>query len=307
MEIDNLVLFNHWRNGDTFINRNYVKHIISKLNVPSYYAHKNHEANIRDLNCRIIGLSDIPKQCNMSVISAYDKANKTFYINTWVGAWIGKILKPGDHANFVTLHKVWNELYSQIFNGEQLPGNYFDFLPTIDYSVYDLSKSIEWLKDKQDVVLVCNGKQQSEQSSMGYMLKIINVISQKYNNVHFLVCDKVGIERENVTYTDDIFGSSIGNLPHISYMSQYAKLIIGKNSGPFSFSHTKETCSDSNKTFLCFSKEMKHCLCGEGMYYANHLFSNTVDDDYAIKLISNQIDTMNSNKVHEMKHIMLAQ
>jgi hypothetical protein len=87
-------------------------------------------------------------------------------------------------------------------------------------------------------------------------------------------------------------------------MSNFSKLIIGKNSGPFTFAHNFLNNSNPDQTFLCLSKNMKHCLAGEGEYHATHLFSDTTDDDEAIQIIINTIETLDSPRENVRKKIM---
>jgi len=303
MEIKNLVFFNHYKNGDVFINRQYIKHIKSHFNVPTFYAHNNHESTTRDLMVRQISTESLPKEIGEFDVIRYDKDNKILFINTWVGAWIGKYFNWGEHPNFVMLHKIWKEYFDYL--KIEMSGNYYDYLPVINLDYYPLKTATNWLEENESLpfVVMCNGRQQSEQSNMGNMRIIIDKISLRFPKVNFLVCDKLDLQRDNITYTDDLFGGPIGNLIDIAYMSGFAKLIVGKNSGPFSFAHTYQNNSNINQTFLCFSKEMKHCLAGEGNYYATHLFSNTTDDEIAIEIISNQIQMMNEPRISGMKSI----
>lgn len=303
MEVKELVFFNHYRNGDVFINRQYVKQIKSHFNVHTYYAHNNHESITRDLNITQISTSNLSNKIQQSIPTAYDKENKILFINTWVGAWAGKYFNWGEHPNFVTLHAIWKEYFDGF--GIEMEGNYYDYLPFINLDYYPLKAATEWLVEKENsqFVLICNGQQQSEQSDMGNMRNIIDRLSLKFPSMNFLVCDKLDLVRENITYTDDLFGGPIGNLVDISYMSSFAKLIVGKNSGPFSFSHTYHNNSNLNQTFLCFSKEMKHCLAGEGLYYATHLFSNTTDDNLATDIITDQIRMIDEPRGNGMKPI----
>ncbi|NDG31215.1 hypothetical protein EB118_14235 [bacterium] len=310
MEINKLIFFNHWRNGDVFINREYVKYFINKIDAPAYYAHNNHFSTTQDLPCELIKMEQLPYACmNTFMKKGYDAEKKTLYINTWVGAWIGQYLNHGEHANFMTLRRIWNDLHQSVFKTD-IVGNHFDFLPTITYKSTDANYIIAnaWCDKHKNhkIVMFCNGKQHSEQSDMGDMKRIIDIITSDYSEILFVVCDKLNLKKNNIVYTDDIFGSSVGNLPHISYISTFADKIIGKNSGPFSYAHTRANNQDAQKTFFCFSKEMKSCLTGEGKYYAKHCFSDTIDDDVAIQLLINELETYEYNpNLKPIRHVHL--
>ena len=89
-----------------------------------------------------------------------------------------------------------------------------------------------------------------------------------------------------------IFGPMIvGSLNKISYISQHAGLIVGKNSGPFTYAHIKSNMDDSNKMFMCFSHKLKDCLMGEGEYLTHSYFSDTLDNDVAIRILNRLINS----------------
>jgi hypothetical protein len=299
-----LIFFNHWRNGDTFLNRTYVRDICNKLYKERdfYYAHNNHESVTQDLPCKKLTIADVPE--GLTFWHKFANPNDTLYVNTWIGCWIGVHMSEKDHANFITVYKAWCDIY-RMLNLEP-PTDYYEFLPQLDLDHFNLKPATKWLDEHEDkpFVLICNGKQQSEQSDMGNMHRIIDLVSNDYPDYNFLVCDKLNLEKKNVFYTDDLFGGPTGNLPHISYMSNFSKLIIGKNSGPFTFAHNFLNNSNPDQTFLCFSKNMKHCLAGEGEYHATHLFSDTTDDDEAIQIIINTIETLNTPRENVRKKIM---
>ena len=288
MNITNITFFNRWRNGDCFINKGYVRDIINRYphGIKFKYAHDNHPNIVSDLNCEHVPLSAIHP---IGTFTPLAQVENTLYINTWVGCWIGKHLKEKDHANFYCLHDMWKEFY-QALNLE-MKGDYSHYHPSIDFIKFDLTDANNYflrLKAKE-FILICNGVQQSEQSSMGDMRNIIFELATRFQEKDFLITHKVDVELPNITYTDDLFNSPTGNLNQISYLSQFTKLIIGKNSGPFTYAHIKENMNNYQKTFMCFSHKMRDCLMGEGEYLANSFFSNTIDDDKAIEICENLI------------------
>jgi hypothetical protein len=299
MNITNITFFNRWRNGDCFINKEYVRDIISRYpnGITFKYAHDKHPNIISDLNCEHVPLSSIHPIDTLIPIAQVDDI---LYINTWVGCWIGKYLRERDHANFHCLHDMWKEFY-QALNLE-MKGDYSYYHPSIDFQKFDLTEADNYLSrvDTKEIILVCNGFQQSEQSSMGIMRNIIFELAKRFPEKQFLITHKVDVELPNVTYTDDLFNASTGNLNQIAYLSMFAKLIIGKNSGPFTYAHIKENMNNYQKTFMCFSHKMRDCLMGEGEYLANSFFSNTIDDNKAIEIITDLIltPTYSSDRKH---------
>jgi len=47
--------------------------------------------------------------------------------------------------------------------------------------------------------------------------------------------------------------------------------------------------NNPEQTFMCFSHKMRDCLMGEGDYLTNSYFSDTIDDNVAIRIITDLI------------------
>jgi len=296
MKIDRLVFFNHYNNGDCFINREYVRDIISKLDAREvYYAHKNHTSITQDLSVTHISLADLPGQVHQGLRIAYDPGSSTMYVNTWVGATVPRYFNWGQHANFVILSRIWQDYYQEL--NLTVNGDYAEYLPNISFDSYDLEFVDRWidLSRSVPVILICNGHQQSGQSRLGDMGIVLKNLAHEFPDRIFLSCHRLDLTESNVFYTDDIFGSSTGNLPHISYISQHADLIVGKNSGPFTFAHTQTNLNNADKTFLCFSDDRTSCLTGQGQYWATTLFSDAVEDTQVTETIVKTMATKNKS------------
>jgi hypothetical protein len=60
--------------------------------------------------------------------------------------------------------------------------------------------------------------------------------------------------KDNVFFTDDIFaGATGGDINEIAYLSTHAEVIVGKNSGPFMFTHVWDNIMNPNKAFVSLS------------------------------------------------------
>jgi hypothetical protein len=286
MNFKKLVFFNQWRNGDCFICKEYVRDIVDHFSsdVDIFYAHNNHSNIVGDLPVKFITLNDIPKMDTFMPIGL-DTNTKTVYINTWVGCWIGKHMGNKDHANFYILYDMWKNIYDAL--DIKMKGSYNYYLPTIHWDNFDLSEPKEYLKknDGKRLIFFSNGKQQSEQSSMGNMRNIIRKLTEEFTNIEFYATDSVDFEIPNLT----VCTHESGFLNQLAYITTKAELIIGKNSGPFTYAHTKENINDLNKTFMCFSHKLKDCLLGQGEYLCNSYFNDTTDDDKAIQIIRHLI------------------
>jgi hypothetical protein len=289
-EVNNVVFFNHYENGDSFINREYVKEIIKKYsNASFFYAHKKHPSLFKDLPVQQITLGSLPADINEGIVIGYSTTEKTLYVNCWVGCHMRTgFLRPGSHANFPLLHRAWSPLLEVLHITVR---SWEDYHPAVDYSAFDLSEANAYLNriGSKPLVLICNGKVASRQSDMGEMVNTISTLANEFPDHEFLVAYKLDMNLPNITYTDDIFGSHEGNLHHIGYIGNHAKVIVGKNSGPFSFCHNKENMNDPKKTFICFSKHAVDSLMGEGEYSCNSVFSGTTDEVVAANVIRDYI------------------
>lgn len=294
MNINNIIFYSHEKNGDCFVNKGYVKSIMNRLSDITYsYAHDHHPSIVQDLDCRVVRTFQIPNEVVKTEKAVLHEDSGTLFINTWIGAWIGKYLVHGQHANFPLIHAAWSEFLNML----ELPveGDYYHYLPETDFSFYDLSVADAYLKkvNQTPLILICNGIQQSGQSSMGILQNTISHLAEKYKDHEFLITYKLNVEFPNLTYTEDLFGSKEGNLNQISYIGRQSKLIVGKNSGPFSFCHTKEMLNDPTKVFLSFNHRPTDYLLGAGEYYANSFFSPTIDESAAIDIIEHLMNKNN--------------
>jgi hypothetical protein len=316
--MNKIVFFNFFHNGDCFVTKEYVRDIISKLpGIEFEYAHNNHENIICDLDCKHVPIVTMPDQFDLTYygmsgqaapIPYYmpmlvDTLTSTVYINTWVGSF-QDLPKWGRHANFTTLPHMWKEVYDYL----KIPmiGDYTCYHPEIRFDRCNTSHAQEYLSSIGDAPLVvfCNNNVMSRQSSMGNMEKIIDNISSQFPDHQFLVTDRVDVHKSNVQYSEDVLKGMVGNLNQISFITHVAKLIIGKNSGPFSYAHTRSNMTNPHKTFMCFSKQITECLTGGGEYLANSYFSDTTDDivasDIISKLISNPIRNSVARPIQHM-------
>lgn len=287
MKFENLVFFNQWRNGDCFICKEYVRDIVDHFSsdVDIFYAHNNHPNIVGDLSVKFITLNDIPKMDTFMPMGL-DTNTKTMYINTWVGCWIGKHMGNKDHANFYILHDMWKNMYDAL--DIEMKGNYNHYLPTIHWDNFNLSEPTEYINriGNKQMIFFSNGKQQSEQSSMGDMSKTIRILAEKFKDIEFYATDPVDFEAPNLT----VCKHESGFLNQLSYISRRANIIVGKNSGPFTYAHTKENISNPNKTFMCFSHKLKDCLLGKGKYICNSYFNSTTDEVEAAKIIEDLLE-----------------
>jgi hypothetical protein len=98
-------------------------------------------------------------------------------------------------------------------------------------------------------VLICNNNSLSGQSNNLNLDYLIDQVSELYPDITFYVTDKMSVNKSNVIFTSDIT-NALPDLLEISYISTKCNIIIGRGSGPYSFSILFENIKDESKTFL---------------------------------------------------------
>ena len=310
-----IVFYNHYHNGDIHYSREFIKDIMNKFKSKeySYYFNLEHVADkdiIKDINIKIINTLPyfISEKEPLKVI------DNTIYINTWVGQ------KDYEYVhNYGINLKANYQIYKDIYKQLNIKLEDVDFyIPTINYSYFDVSKINKFLKDKEKTikVLISNGITRSAQCENFDWNDAINEFSSIYKDVVFILTDsKNRIDKKNIFYTSDIINKKF-DLNEISYLSMSCDLIIGRASGPYAFSQTKETLLDSKKNFICFcdksdfewyiSKECKHVTINK--YKTDDIISEISKGvDYVIenknkKIIRRVAFTIILNGLHHLKH-----
>jgi len=259
--MENIVFFNHWHYGDLFSTRGWVADI--KRQMPQsnfYYAHKKNPRAIIDL------VETLDEENNATVLDGINQWNRfgsdddTILINTWVGSYMG--LWANTHPSYISHHRIvgecYNNLRQQFGIDLKLSDNVWDYVPQIDYSKYNRA-AVDNYKFSGNVYLFCNSEVASKQSSMDNMQKIIEYVAANHTTDTFVATEKFDTKLNNIIFTNDIFSDAC-DLCDISYLSTKVNLIVGKNSGPFTYANTKDNLLDKNKVFINFSHKPEDTL-----------------------------------------------
>jgi hypothetical protein len=261
-----LSLYNHYHNGDVFYARTILQNLNKKFRINFF--HNLSHGLLEDLeNCVEYSNSPIPNQS----------------INTWLGQH-GELDENG--CSF-SAHK---KLASKILNDLEifLP-NDEDFLPVINFDrISDKERIDDLVKEiSKMAVLISNGQVLSSQSNHIDFESIINEASEKFPEIIFITTHPTSINKKNVYYSYN-FTKKLPDLLLISYLSTYCKIIIGRPSGPYCYTHIKENLMDENKTFISFSIR-EH----EGKWYCNskakQIWTDNTDINYIIEIVNNEI------------------
>jgi hypothetical protein len=275
-----IIFFNQFHNGDCFVGKSYVRDLIEiiksrRSDIEFEYAHNNHPGILADVPADYTPVHGLPVDRMLRIGTAGDD----IYINTWVGCWQGEIFGFGEHINFKKLHEIWRRYYAALSRllSMEIPFGTDPqmYVPYIDEKFYrtDLIRNYQQGYAKKRKVLICNGPANSGQSQMGNFIAEIDALSKEYPDIQFIATERTGIRRLNVSHTADIF-SLDSDLNEIALLSRHCDLIVGKNSGPYSFAHHRANVFDATKTFICFSTQKNSCLDAEQDWPAEFLFSD---------------------------------
>lgn len=274
----NIIFFNQFHNGDCFVGKGWVQNIIAQIpEAKFYYAHGNNPDIIRDLPAEYITLGDIPDLPNRTRIVQNEDGD--IFINTWCGAFQGELFNT--HSNYIVQHRMY-EIYCERLT--QLLGrpitqstNPHDYLPEIDFNQYDVDGALNFLSKHGRINLFCNGSAMSGQSAVGDMSGIIARLCQEFPQETFVATYDTGLRYDNLHYTQDIFNLS-SDLNQIAFLSQRAGLIVGKNSGPYTYCQFKRNMERDDVTFFCFGKLLTDCLNAGLEFPARFKFSDQTNE-----------------------------
>jgi hypothetical protein len=224
-----ILFYNTKHYGDCFVSRSFIKDFVNKTNEKVYYAH-NHKKNylFNDINL-------------IEVDTTVDISPYKFIFDTWYATENHKYFdKTG--CTLQTLYKIFLDVYNKL--GIPL-SNISDYIPTIDYSKYGMNDC----ERNKNSVLVCTNKPLSSQSNSDDMSFFVNEMAKKMPEKTFFVTNDItNLEkRNNVFYTKDVLKEN--TLIELSWFSTQCSSIIGRSSGPYTFSLTKKNLDEGLKFF----------------------------------------------------------
>jgi hypothetical protein len=280
-----IVFFNQFHNGDCFVGKNYVREIVRQLpDLEFEYAHARHPDIIKDLGIAHVKLDSLPALDRMIRV-ANSPDGETVYVNTWVGCWQGTLFPHGEHINFIRLHNIWREYFKHFKLDFVEDPNYY--LPVIDYDQYDVSQADVWFHEHGDrpSILICNGTANSGQSRVGDLSACITKLSAELPEINIVLTHKLPLTATNIYYTDDIFAGQENDLNQIAYLAGGCDVIVGKNSGPFSYCQNAINLMNNALTFLNLSILATDCPSGGGLYKARCVHTAETNDERIANII----------------------
>ena len=247
------VLFqNELHNGDIHMSRSYVMDLMNILGENNYYYHhRNSPRLLIDIN----GLKTVSNPEEMH-------QPPDLIISTWIGQFSfdskGNWIKPFGGCNFVNYYNVMGQVYRSLGILDRMKPIDF-YYPKIDYTQFKIQGIDEYFScQNRKHILICNNHVNSGQAH-GSMTPLILHLSKKFPDYVFILSnrltDESDIDLENVVYASSIINdASVSfDMNEISYIAKNCDVIIGRSSGPYSFSITEDTVK--SKVFICFCND----------------------------------------------------
>lgn len=254
--IKNIYFYNYLHNGDIFASKGYIVDLMNNLSDYNIrYYHYNPEKLVDDM---------IPyghaNEIN-GIVNEFQRWHiheDTMFINTWIGSYLERT-----GCDWNSYQRMFEEIYNYINQnlGTNLTlKNIHEYIPEIDYSKYDVPK--EFKIDYENTVVFSNGPVKSGQSAIGStddsgLFQMIERLRNEFPEKTFILTHNIGNVGEKILYTDDIIKTSGGDMNEISWLALKSKYIIGRNSGPFCFMHTKQILNDKSKKIVSFGNRIE--------------------------------------------------
>jgi hypothetical protein len=248
-----IIFRNYFNYGDLHAARSLIRYVKDKFHGFDFkLMHPRNKKAIGDIDLPLIWRPIQNKFDNRGYHIEYN----SLIINTQYLAFNGMHFNK-DSASIVTLYNIFNHTLNEVF-GIELPKTIVQFLPRIKYKhkAFEIDKIDKALSHTEGMskILICNNDFGSEQAMKFDFDRMIEVMADTYPNIAFYVSNKTNIYRDNVKYVPDILGECGGcDLNEISYLSTKCKILIGRNSGPHTYSYVLENILSPNKTFISFS------------------------------------------------------
>jgi len=293
-----IVFFNNAHLGDLHVGRGFARKICEYANehgIETLYLHRKPPM-----------LEFVKEACDPTVkVDKWDLARRIdddLLINTWYGA--GKrrfILKNG--VSFSCLYDLFEYQLKVGMNLrlDRLASDPREFYPQIDYSKHHISGVDAFMKEnKGRKVMICNGDVKSAQAKNFDMSPAINALARRHRDITWIVTNPAArVEpAENVVMAADIIKKDGCDLNENSYMSTFCDVIVGRLSGPHTYTYTKQNLFERKIKILCFLQPSKMNLLADWKgarfrdqihYKAKITQSNAVETRNVIQEIERQL------------------
>lgn len=243
IEVNKIIYFNLFGNGDLHYSREFVKDFISKIPVESVYVHLKCPFILRDMNVK--HSNSLQSKEPMPNETGFFTDEKTLYLGTWIGQHHYRWCNNTGCCNIKNNYRLYSQFASMlnITLKEEI-----EYIPTIDYEKYSTS-DIKIATDKN--ILISNGFCTSGQALNFDMNPFIIELAKKHPSCTFYVTHPFATDLNNIIDANSLTPDKTkSNLNEISYISTFCDIIAGRGSGPFCFAHVKQNLFNKNKTYI---------------------------------------------------------
>lgn len=280
-------------NGDLHYYREFIKDIINKTDFDNYYLLENKSSSKLLIDIPNLKFDKINGNCFIN--QTYYKINQDVYINIHFIRTDSNylIIKDNEWFKYNSLLDAYYEYYSFIYNKLSINlDNKNNYIPTINYSKFEIENIDKFIQQNDKFkLLFCNGKVLSGQSklTLDNIFYIIDKLSDMHKNIDFILTEKIDIIKENILFTDDIINCQLPDLNEISYLSTFCNIILGRTSGPYCFTLTKDNLNDSEKTHISISSNFITSFYTE-FSKSDRILITDNDNDKIINSINDEIN-----------------
>ena len=254
-----------------------------------YYYHKNNLKILSDIE----NLKSIP---DLNLI----KSPIDVKISTWIGqfSWDdkGNFFSPFHGCNFPSYYEAMKKVYRGLGIIDKIKP-ITHYIPTINYGKYSIENIQKYfLNNTQRHVLICNNKVASLQAPNDSMNSMIEQLACRFADITFIISNKNNLEeilkKDNIVYAQDIIKDETldFDMNEISYIGTKCDVIVGRSSGPYVFSITKNTVH--SKQFICFCNNVNDAWLFQDS--TNILHSN--DHSHMLDIITSVIQNHQFSK-----------
>ena len=263
---NNIFFFNVWQNGDIHVSRNFVKLLcqVARTFNPScglYYVHKNPAELLEDIPyIKTIRFDDEMVRRVFAVVNTDMPSlaiDGNLYVNTWYGA--GNMRHMKAHGlTFDCLYDLFDVVLQDFFRVplETVQPDPIQLFPSIDK--HNVPDNIEMAKklnaSSRKKVMICNGNAISGYAkNIDLIQPTIDALRGRDDVELYYTNTSSGDYDQQLTSITNITTKSY-NLLQIGYLARYFDLVIGRASGPSTFSINRESVFDSGTKILAFCR-----------------------------------------------------
>jgi hypothetical protein len=252
LKAQRIVFYSFWNNGDVYLTRPMVQYLMKCLPGREYcFAHNcapDLLADIDGLKYDRSLLAGLPNQIRWVV----DPKTSTVFINMWVGlSGMYYVFLPqfGGHS-LQLVNYCFSEHIRDLFCIDPPPLT--DGVPIVNYSRFHIGDIDRFVQaDQRRRVLICNGRVLSKQAENFDFTPIVDRLSHDFPDLLFIPTAAMNLARPNVMQSADIIKKGAPDLNETGYLSMFCDVIVGRSSGPYTFSINPRNLQ-SAKSFVCF-------------------------------------------------------